>query len=133
MLASVCWERLIHLTWTDLYLMLLPRKNFVASDSVLTLFNGVPTRDWPTMWHENKHVWSKHINESSWAVRDSATILEILAGMQTIVANNSEAGGDPSAFADHITFMSMMNEKRGDLQEKIVRRTKHLSCIQLVP
>ena len=67
-----------------------PKKNFVASDSVLTLFNGVPTRDWPTMWHENKHVWSKYTSESCWAVRDSATILEILVGMQTIVANNSE-------------------------------------------
>ena len=26
------------------------------------------------------------------------------------------AGGDPDAFADHISFLSMMNEKRGDAE-----------------
>ena len=74
-----------------------PRKNYAASDSVLTLFNGWsgPTRTWETMWDENKQVWAKDISESHFAVRDCATIKEICAGLQSIVAEHAVAGGRP--------------------------------------
>ena len=44
-------------------------------------------------------------------------ITEICAGLQTILSQNDAAGGDPIAFADHISFLSMMNEKRGDAED----------------
>ena len=49
---------------------LAPKRNFTASDSVLTLFNDVSPqvnrhRDWATeQWVENQHVWSRFISES---------------------------------------------------------------------
>ncbi len=96
-----------------------PQTQFAASDSVLTLFNDSsgPTRPWETMWDENKQVWAKHIRKSHFAVRDSATITEICAGLQTILSQHDAAGGDPSAFVDHISFLSMMNDKRGDAED----------------
>ena len=93
-----------------------PRVQYVASDSVLTLRNTdkPPFRHWETLWGENRQVWAKHISKSTFAVRDCGLVTDICAGLQSILAENDPAGGDPSAFSDHITFMSMMNEKRGD-------------------
>ena len=74
-----------------------PKNNYTASDSVLTLFNGWsgPTRTWETMWDENKQIWARHISESHFAVRDSATITEICAGLQSILSQHASAGGRP--------------------------------------
>ena len=33
-----------------------------------------------------------------------------------MLSMHDPAGGDPDAFADHISFLSMMNEKRGDAE-----------------
>ena len=75
-----------------------PKKNFTASESVLTLFNDWcgPTRTWETMWDDNKQIWAQHICESHFAVRDSATITEICAGLQSILSQHASVSGDPS-------------------------------------
>ncbi len=74
-----------------------PKQNYTASDSVLTLFNSWsgPTRTWETMWDENKQIWAKHISESHFAVRDSATITEICAGLQSILSQHAPQGETP--------------------------------------
>ena len=95
-----------------------PRVQYVASDSVLTLRNKErgPFRHWETLWEENQQIWSKHISKSHFAVRDSGLVMDVHAGLQSILSQNDPAGGDPNAFSDHISFLSMMNEKRGDAQ-----------------
>ena len=62
-------------------------------------------------------MWSRFISKSYWAIRDGGTILDIVAGLQTIVGKDGEAGGDPSMFQDRINFLSMLNEKKGDLHD----------------
>ena len=62
-------------------------------------------------------MWSRFISKSYWAIRDGGTILDIIAGLQTIVGKDGEAGGDPSMFQDHINLLSMLNEKKGDLHD----------------
>ena len=77
---------------------LAPKRNFTAADSVLTLFNDASPkvnrhRDWATeQWQENQHVWSRFISKSYWAIRDGGTIPAIIAGLQTIVGKDGEAG-----------------------------------------
>ena len=99
------------------------RQQYTASDSVLTLFNAAsgPGRPWETMWEEGRQIRSKHISKSHFAVKDCALISDIHAGLQTILSQNDAAGGDPIAFADHISFLSMMNEKRGDAADSFRR------------
>ena len=74
-----------------------PKQNYTASDSVLTLFNSWsgPTRTWETMWDENKQIWAKHISESHFAVRDSATITEILRGLTIDFVTTCVSRGRP--------------------------------------
>ena len=88
------------------------RLQYTASDSVLTFFNDKtgPYRPWETWWEEGRQIWSKHVSKSYFAVRDCALVSDICAGLQTILSQNDPAGGDPIAFADHISFLSMMNE-----------------------
>ena len=83
------------------------------------------------MWDENKQIWAKHISESHFAVRDSAIITEICAGLQPILSQHASAGGDPNAFLEHISFLSMMNEKRGDAEGLFKRFTTYLKSLLL--
>ena len=57
---------------------MLPKKNWTASDSVLTIFNsGSPTdnRSWADeQWMDNKYVWERYITESVWAIKDGGHI-----------------------------------------------------------
>ena len=110
-----------------------PKRNFTVSDSVLTMFNDASPkvnrhRDWATeQWVDSKHVWSRFISESHWGIRDSGTILDIVAALQTIVAEHGEAGGDPCMFQDHINFLSMQNEKKGNLHDNFRKANAYLS------
>ena len=112
---------------------LAPKRNFTAADSVLTLFNDASPkvnrhRDWATeQWQENQHVWSRFISQSKWAIRDGGHILDIIEGLQHLIDNDAEVGGDPSMFQDHVNFLSMQNEKKGGLHDTFKKANTYLN------
>ena len=95
---------------------MLPKKNWTASDSVLTIFNsGSPkdNRSWADeQWMDNKYVWERYITESVWAIKDGGHIEEIMAKLQQAMAEDPEVRGDPSRFTDHLSFLTMQNETK---------------------
>ena len=95
---------------------MLPKKNWTASDSVLTIFNsGSPkdNRSWADeQWMDNKYVWERYITESVWAIKDSGQIEDIMAKLQQAMADDPEVRGDPSRFTDHLSFLTMQNENK---------------------
>ena len=70
------------------------KKNWTASDSVLTIFNsGSPkdNRSWADeQWMYNKYVWERYITESIWAIKDSGHIEDIMAKLQQALADDPD-------------------------------------------
>ena len=89
-----------------------PRKVYATSDSVLTMYNKVATRSWETMWNECRQIWSKHIYEAHFAVKDNAMITGIYEGLLSMLSQIDPDRGNPISFSDQIFLLSMMNEKR---------------------
>ena len=89
---------------------MLPKKNWTASDSVLTIFNsGSPkdNRSWADeQWMDNKYVWERYITESVWAIKDGGHIEEIMAKLQQAMAEDPEVRG-PANFWD--SFLSELS------------------------
>ena len=54
-----------------------PLKVYGTSDSTLTLYTKSIPRSWETMWNEYRQIWSRHIAQAHFSVKDGAKIVEI--------------------------------------------------------
>ena len=62
------------------------KKNWTASDSVLTIFNSASPkecRSWADQqWMDNKFCWDQCVTESVWAIKDGGLIEDIMAKLK---------------------------------------------------
>ena len=55
------------------------------------------------------------MSDSKWAIKDGGHIIDIVKALEELLESDDGVGGDPGKFQDHLSFLSMMNEKKGGL------------------
>ena len=94
---------------------LAPKKQWCASDSVLSIYNSASPKEmrpWTEQWAENSYVHDKFISESIWCIRDAGKIEDILKCLKEALDKDPDVRGDPSRFTDHLTLFSCQNEQK---------------------
>ena len=109
-----------------------PKRNWTAADSVLHLFNDnkkeTRHRSWAhEQWQDNQFVWGRYVTDSKWAINDGGHIMDIVKALQEILEADDEVRGDPGKFQDHLSFLSMMNEKKHGLGPTFTYANEYLA------
>ena len=108
------------------------KKNWTASDSVLTIFNSASPkecRSWADQqWMDNKFCWDQYITESVWAIKDGGLIEDIMAKLKEKLAADPWVRGDPSRFTDHLSFLTMQNESKFERDQYFQEAREYLNA-----
>ena len=60
-------------------------------------------------------------------IKDGGQIMDIVKALQEILEADDEVRGDPGKFQDHLSFLSMMNEKKHWLGETFTQANEYLA------
>ena len=111
------------------------KKNWTASDSVLTIFNSASPkecRDWASQqWMDNEFCWDQYVTESVWAIKDGGLIEDIMAKLKEKLAADPWVRGDPSRFTDHLSFLTMQNESKFERDQYFQEAREYLNAFSV--
>ena len=94
---------------------LLPKKQWCASDSVLSIYNSASPkemRSWEEQWAENNYVHETNISGSVWCIRGEWKIEDIVKCLKEALEKDPDVRGDPLRFSDHLTAFTCQNEDK---------------------
>ena len=67
------------------------------------------------------------MSDSKWAIKDGGHIIDIVKALEELLESDDGVGGDPGKFQDHLSFLSMMNEKKGGLDPTFTYANEYLA------